>query len=137
VRSRRKERFARSIQQRGRVVRGPSVRAACGGNLSLTWLSLSVAGRARPAVGSAVAGAARPAVGLGVTQVVLAVGRQAGIEGLRPHRLRHNYATRLRQGGADVAQVQALVGHASVETAGRCFRAGTSEQAAVVERVFE
>jgi integrase len=57
----------------------------------------------------------------GLTQVVLAVGRQAGIEGLRPHRLRHTYATRLRQGGADVAQVQALLGHASVETAGRYF----------------
>jgi integrase len=55
----------------------------------------------------------------GVTQVVLAVGRQAGIAGLRPHRLRHTYATRLRQGGADVAQVQALLGHASVEPAGR------------------
>ncbi len=73
----------------------------------------------------------------GLTQVVLAVGRQAGIKGLRPHRLRHTYATRLRQGGADVAQVQALLGHASVETAGRYFRAGASERTAVVERVFE
>jgi integrase len=68
---------------------------------------------------------------------VLAVGRQAGIVGLRPHRLRHTYATRLRQGGADPAQVQALLGHASVETAGRHFRAGAEEQADVVERVFE
>jgi site-specific recombinase XerD len=75
----------------------------------------------------------------GVTQVVLAVGRQAGIniKGLRPHRLRHTYATRLRQGGADPAQVQALLGHASVETAGRYFRAGAEERADVVERVFE
>jgi site-specific recombinase XerD len=73
----------------------------------------------------------------GITQVVLAVGRQVGIGGLRPHRLRHTYATRLRQGGADVAQVQALLGHASVETAGRYFRAGAAEQANVVERVFE
>jgi site-specific recombinase XerD len=73
----------------------------------------------------------------GVTQVVLAVGRQAGMQGLRPHRLRHTYATRLRQGGADPAQVQALLGHASVETAGRYFRAGADEQATVVEQVFE
>jgi integrase len=73
----------------------------------------------------------------GLTQVVLAVGGQAGIDGLRPHRLRHTYATRLRQGGADPAQVQALLGHASVETAGRYFRAGADEQADVVERVFE
>ncbi len=78
-----------------------------------------------------------PLSGSGVTQVVLAVGRRAGIEGLRPHRLRHSFATRLRQGGADVAQVQALLGHATVATSGRYFRAGASEQTAVVERVFE
>jgi integrase len=73
----------------------------------------------------------------GITQVVLAVGAAAGLPGLRPHRLRHTYATRLRQGGADVAQVQALLGHASVETSSRYFRAGRAEQAAVVERVFD
>ena len=47
----------------------------------------------------------------GIVQVVLAAG--AVPPGLRPHRCRHTYATRLRQGGADVAQVQALLGHAS------------------------
>jgi integrase/recombinase XerC len=73
----------------------------------------------------------------GITQVVLAVGKEAGITGLRPHRLRHTYGTRLRQGGADVAQVQALLGHASLDTAGRYFRAGAAETAAAVETVFE
>ncbi|MEV0705873.1 tyrosine-type recombinase/integrase [Saccharopolyspora sp. NPDC050389] len=73
----------------------------------------------------------------GITQVVLAVGEAAGIKGLRPHRLRHTYATRLRQGGADPAQVQALPGHASVETSSRYFRAGKAEQATVVETIFE
>ena len=73
----------------------------------------------------------------GITQVVLAVGEDTGIPGLRPHRLRHTYATRLRQGGADPAQVQALLGQASIETAARYFRAGNAEQAAVVNRVFE
>lgn len=72
----------------------------------------------------------------GITQVVLAVGAAAGLPGLRPHRLRHTYATRLRQGGADPAQIQALLGHASVETSSRYFRAGQAEQAAVVERIF-
>ena len=73
----------------------------------------------------------------GIVQVVLAVGDDAGIPGLRPHRCRHTYATRLRQGGADPAQVQALLGLASVETAARYFRAGKDEQAAIVDRIFE
>jgi integrase len=71
----------------------------------------------------------------GITQVVLA-GDDAGIPGLRPHRCRHTFATRLRQGGADPAQVQALLGHASIDTAARYFRAGSAENAEVVERVF-
>jgi integrase len=69
-------------------------------------------------------------------QVVLAAGDDAGIPGLRPHRARHTFATRLRQGGADPAQVQALLGHASIDTAARYFRAGSAENAEVVERVF-
>ncbi|PRX45318.1 integrase/recombinase XerC [Nonomuraea fuscirosea] len=73
----------------------------------------------------------------GIVQVVLAVGTDAKHPGLRPHRLRHTYATRLREGGADVAQVQALLGHASLDTSARYFRAGTAEQAAVVDRVFD
>jgi integrase len=73
----------------------------------------------------------------GIVQVVLAVGEDAAIPGLRPHRLRHTYATRLRQGGADPAQVQALLGQASIETAARYFRAGRAEQAAIVDHVFE
>jgi integrase len=72
----------------------------------------------------------------GITQVVLAAGAAAGIPGLRPHRCRHTFATRLRQGGADPAQVQALLGHASIDTAARYFRAGSAENAEVIERVF-
>ncbi|GAA2128830.1 hypothetical protein GCM10009727_19760 [Actinomadura napierensis] len=72
----------------------------------------------------------------GITQVVLAVGRVAGIAGLRPHTLRHTYATRLRRGSADPAQVQYLLGHASVATTGRYFRAGIAEVADMVEHVF-
>ena len=73
----------------------------------------------------------------GIVQVVLAVGENASLPGLRPHRCRHTYATRLRQGGADPAQVQVLLGLASIETAARYFRAGQGEQADVVERIFE
>lgn len=72
----------------------------------------------------------------GITQVVLAAGAGAGIPELRPHRCRHTFATRLRQGGADPAQVQALLGHASIDTAARYFRSGSAENAAVIERIF-
>jgi hypothetical protein len=40
------------------------------------------------------------------------------------------------QGGADPAQVQALLGQASIDTAARYFRAGSAENAEVAERVF-
>jgi integrase len=73
----------------------------------------------------------------GVTKVVLAAGAAAGIPGLRPHRLRHTYATRLRESGADPAQIQALMGHAWLETTARYFRAGAAEVAALVERALD
>jgi integrase/recombinase XerC len=73
----------------------------------------------------------------GITEVVLAAGADAGLPGLRPHRLRHTYATRLRQGGADPAQIQALMGHASIDTTARYFRAGPAEVAGVIDRIFE
>jgi hypothetical protein len=41
-RPRRKVRFARLIQQRGRVVGVPAVRAAYGGDLNLPWLPRTV-----------------------------------------------------------------------------------------------
>ena len=65
-----------------------------------------------------------------------ATGAGAGIPGLRPHLCRHTFATRLRQSGADPAQVQALLRHASIYTAARYFRAGSAENAAVIDRVF-
>lgn len=72
----------------------------------------------------------------GITQVVLAVGDDAGVADLRPHRLRHTYGTRLRRDGADPAQVQYLLGHADLKTSGRYFRAGQREVAELVERAF-
>ncbi|HEX4815360.1 MAG TPA: tyrosine-type recombinase/integrase [Nonomuraea sp.] len=68
----------------------------------------------------------------GLTQVALAAGAQAGIAGLRPHDLRHTYATRLREQGADPAQIQALLGLSRLDTTARYFRAGAAELATVV-----
>jgi len=73
----------------------------------------------------------------GVTDVVRAVGKDAGLPGLRPHRLRHTYATRLREAGADHAQIQALLGHASIETTARYFRASATEVADLVDRALD
>lgn len=39
----------------------------------------------------------------------------------------------LRQDGADAAQIQALLGHASPETTARYFRAGAAETTQTVE----
>ncbi|MFI6505865.1 hypothetical protein [Nonomuraea typhae] len=64
----------------------------------------------------------------GITQVVLAVGADAGLTGLQPHRL--------CESGVDLAQIQAPMGHSSQETSARYFRAGATEQAEVVERIF-
>jgi site-specific recombinase XerD len=44
---------------------------------------------------------------------------QAGIERFNPYRLRHSYATLLRRGGADIADIQELLGHKSPETTQR------------------
>ena len=110
--------------------------------------SVPLSGRARELVsawldvrgrhpGPAWTGQRGPLTDSGITQVVLAAGADAGIPGLRPHRCRHTFSTRLRQGGADPAQVQAMLGHASIDTAARYFRSGSAENAAVIERIFD
>ncbi|MEO3863551.1 tyrosine-type recombinase/integrase [Acrocarpospora sp. B8E8] len=60
----------------------------------------------------------------GLTDVVLACGIAAELAGLRPHTLRHTYATRLRQHGADPAQIRELLGLKSLDSAVRYFRQG-------------
>lgn len=50
-----------------------------------------------------------------VTYVVQKWSKRAG-DNLRPHSLRHNYATRLIRAGADVLSVSRLMGHESVAT---------------------
>jgi len=53
----------------------------------------------------------------GLWGVVRLRARQAGLgEEVTPHTLRHSFATHLLDGGADVREVQELLGHASVTT---------------------
>ena len=44
---------------------------------------------------------------------------EAGVPFFNPYRLRHTYATTLRAGGMDLADVQELVGHTSAKTTAR------------------
>lgn len=51
-----------------------------------------------------------------VHYVVAKWAKTAGVEGIHPHSLRHDYATRLIRSGVDVSFVQRLLGHSSLET---------------------
>lgn len=51
-----------------------------------------------------------------IAQTVRDIGEAAGLDGLHPHVGRHTYASRLLDLGADLRQVQTLLGHESVET---------------------
>lgn len=51
--------------------------------------------------------------------IVHKVGAAAQVEGLRPHKLRHAFATRMIKKGASLPLVQWMLGHASPATTGR------------------
>lgn len=59
--------------------------------------------------------------------------RKAGIKGLRFHDLRHTFASRLIQKGADIITVQNLLGHYSVTVTQRYTHTGADEKRRAVE----
>lgn len=51
-----------------------------------------------------------------VWRIVTSLARTCGLEGFHPHSLRHYFATQLLERGANLRDVQMLLGHESLET---------------------
>jgi integrase/recombinase XerC len=70
-----------------------------------------------------------------VRRVVRARALASGIqERVHPHRLRHSYATHLLDMGADLREIQELLGHASLQTTEKYTAVSVSQLAKVYDR---
>lgn len=75
-----------------------------------------------------------PLTASGVWRMLSRYARQAGLEKVSPHVLRHTFATRLlREKKADLVLVSDLLGHASVQTTARYTHSSQEDREAAVE----
>lgn len=60
-------------------------------------------------------------------RMIAAMGEEAGIDDLHPHKLRHAFATRMHRDGAPLAVIQWMLNHASVSTTMRYIHPGKTD----------
>lgn len=72
----------------------------------------------------------------GVLRIIKKYARDAGVE-VSPHKLRHTFARRLLQAGADIVTVQQILGHANLNTTAVYLKPDYTEQEAAVEKISE
>jgi len=70
----------------------------------------------------------------GVFRIIKRYARDAGVE-VSPHQLRHTFARRLLQSGADIVTVQQILGHANLNTTAVYLKPGYGEQEEAVEKI--
>lgn len=62
--------------------------------------------------------------------------RRAGTEGITPHHLRHAWATHAHRAGADVRDIQEILGHADIRTTMRYLSPDPERVPSPIERLL-